>query len=177
MTTQLAPGRWLVTAGQNATFTARQFGRDVPGTIPILSGTIEVAENGQPTAIHGELDIGAIDTGIAKRDQDLRKPRLLDLDAHPKMTFRTGTVAVGDDGWRVTGYLTARGETAPIVGTVRIDGPGQHTATLTATTRVDRRDLRLRAPWFLIGRFIEVTVTARISNTVRETSPAVLAER
>ena len=35
-----------------------------------------------------ELDLNSLDTGISKRDADLRKPWLLDIDRHPVMTWR-----------------------------------------------------------------------------------------
>lgn len=40
----------------------------------------------------GSLHLGAIDTGNARRDKDLRKPKLLDLDHHPAMTFAADSI-------------------------------------------------------------------------------------
>ena len=80
---ELAAGRWTVDlANSSATFRVRSFGRTVTGSVPITEGAVEV-DGGRPTAITGSLDLSAIDTGNARRDSDLRKPRLLDLDHHP----------------------------------------------------------------------------------------------
>jgi polyisoprenoid-binding protein YceI len=170
MTTELSPGRWVIAAGSTASFGVGNFGRVVHGTVPILRGTLTVSGDGRLCAVHGELDLAAIDTGTAKRDLDLRKPRLLDLDAHPKMTFRADSIEATGIGWRVNGHLTARGRTAPITGEVRIDQAGGGQPALTATARLDRRLLGIRAPRFLIGRSIDITVTATVSNSVRETA-------
>jgi len=107
------------------------------------------------------LDLGAIDTGNARRDSDLRKPRLLDLDRHPAMAFAADTITASPAGWSVTGRLTARGTSVRLAGDVELshqDGP----TTLTAHTWLDRRTLGIRAPRILIGHEIDITVTATI---------------
>ena len=59
-----------------------------------------------------ELDLNSLDTGVAKRDADLRGPRLLDIDRHPVMTWRCARfVATGDGAWTAEGDLTVRGIT------------------------------------------------------------------
>jgi len=161
--TELAAGRWTVDpAYSTATFRVGNLGfATVTGTVPILRGTVEIGADGHPAAVTGELDLGAIDTGNPKRDKDLRAPKLLDLDRHPAMTFAADRVTVTGAGWSVTGRLTARGTTVPVSGDAGLasrDGA----VTLTARTRLDRRDFGVRAPRLLIGTRVEVTVTARI---------------
>ena len=110
----LATGRWMVDPAHSiATFRVGNLGRTVTGTVPITEGTVDIDGSGQPAAITGTLDLGAIDTGNARRDKDLRKPRLLDLDRHPTMTFAADTITASPTGWQVTGHLAARGNQRP----------------------------------------------------------------
>ena len=156
----LSTGRWTVDpAHSTATFRVGNLGRTVTGTVPVTEGTVVI--DGQHSAITGSLDLGAIDTGNARRDSDLRKPRFLDLDRHPAITFAADTITAAPAGWRVTGDLTARGTSARLDGEVEVSGQGR-SATVTARTQLDRRALGIRAPRILIGHAIDITVTATI---------------
>ena len=158
----LATGRWIVDpAHSTAAFRVGSLGRVVTGTVPITEGTVDIDGRGQPSAITGSLDLGAISTGNARRDSDLRKPRFLDLDRHPAITFAADTITAAPAGWRVTGDLTARGTSARLDGEVEVSGQGR-SATVTARTQLDRRALGIRAPRILIGHAIDITVTATI---------------
>jgi polyisoprenoid-binding protein YceI len=158
----LTAGQWTVdTTSSTATFRVGNLGRTVTGSVPIIGGTVEVDPDGRPTAIAGSLDLGSVDTGHARRDRDLRKPGLLDLDRHPTMTFSADAVGVSPEGWSVAGKLTARGVRVELIGDVRLsvlDG----SATLVARTRLDRRAIGVRAPRLMIGRQVDITVTATI---------------
>jgi polyisoprenoid-binding protein YceI len=159
---ELASGRWTVDlAHAVAAFRVSTLGRTVTGTVPIIDGVVDLAAGGLPTAITGSLDLGAINTGNARRDRDLRKPRFLDLDRHPTMTFAADSVTASQAGWSVAGRLTARGATVRVAGDVAVSGQDQ-SAALTAHTWLDRRILGVRAPRIMIGRRVDITVTAII---------------
>ncbi|MFC0110681.1 YceI family protein [Kibdelosporangium aridum] len=165
MTTALTmpTGTWIIAPGSSvATFVVGNLGRSVHGTVPIKEGTVEVGPDGSPTAVRGTLDLGAISTGHSRRDKDLRKPSLLDLDAYPTMTFKSHTVTATDAGWHVTGELGVRGMLAPIEGDVRSSIADDGTVLMVASAKFDRRHIALRAPRFLIGRIIDITITASV---------------
>ena len=160
---ELAAGRRTVDLAHSAaTFRASSLGRTVTGAVPVIEGVVEVADGGLPSAITGSLDLGAISTGNARRDRDLRKPRFLDLDRHPTMTFAADSVTASQAGWSVAGRLTARGATVRLAGDVEVSDQDRSTAALTTHTWLDRRILGIRAPRIMIGRRIDITVTATI---------------
>ena len=160
----LAAGQWKVDVEHStATFTVGNLGHTVTGTVPILDGTVEVGPDGLPSAIYGTLDLSAIATGISRRDKDLRKPNLLDLDRYPVSTFEADRMTASPGGWSVSGYLTARGTRTRLTGDVEISAQGQE-ATLTARTQLDRRAIGLRAPKLMIGHQVDITVTATIRH-------------
>src|SRR5262249_50217425 len=148
-------------ARSTATFRVSSLGRTVTGAVQIIEGVVDVADGGLPSSITGSLDLGAIDTGNARRDRDLRKPGFLDLDRHPTMTFAADSVTASQAGWSVAGRLTARGVTVSLSGDVEVSSQGR-SAALTARTCLDRRVLGIRAPKIMIGRSIDITVTATI---------------
>ena len=161
----LAAGRWTVDpAHSTATFRVGNLGRTVTGTVPVTEGTVVI--DGQHSAITGSLDLGAIETGNTRRDKDLRKPKFLDSDRYPAMTFTADAITIAPAGWRVAGQLTTRGTSVRLAGNVDVSGD-YTAATLTAHTRLDRRALGIRAPRIMIGHQIDITVTA----TIRLTAP------
>jgi polyisoprenoid-binding protein YceI len=161
-TPALAAGRWLVDPAQaTAAFRVSSFGRTVTGTVPVTHGAVEADGSGPPSAITGSLDLGLVATGNARRDTDLRKPKLLDLDRHPTMTFTADSVTAGPGGWRVTGRLTVRDTVLAVAGDAEVT-VGERSATVTARAKLDRRSLGIRAPRIMIGRTVDVTVTATL---------------
>ena len=159
----LAAGTWQADlARSTASLRVGTLGRTAAGTVPITEGTVEIGTDGQLLAVRGTLNLSGIDTGVPKRDLDLRKPRLLDLDAHPTMTFTSTAIEASDDGWRVTGTLTARGVSTPLTGTAQVSFVDGSAAELTAAARLDRRTLGIRAPGIMIGKFVDITVSATI---------------
>lgn len=163
-TRTLAAGMWRADLTRStASFQVGNLGRKAHGTVPVTAGSVEIGEDGQLRGVHGTLDLGGIDTGIAKRDLDLRKPGLLDLDRHPTMTFTATSCRPAEHGWNVTGTLQARGRTTELSGVVELSTVNGETV-MTATARLDRRTLGIRAPRFMIGAFVDITVTAVISR-------------
>ncbi|MGH3387221.1 MAG: YceI family protein [Nocardioidaceae bacterium] len=158
----LIAGCWQVDADHStATFTVRNFGRPIRGSVPVIAGIVEIGADGLPSAVEASLDLSGIQTGHPRRDKDLRRPGLLDLDNHPEMTFTADTFS----GWRVEGDLAARGTSTRVAGTVEPADAGlDGSATLRASTRFDRRSLGVRAPRVIIGRVIDVEVVARMTR-------------
>jgi polyisoprenoid-binding protein YceI len=58
------------------------------------------------------IEAASIDTGVDKRDADLRGAGFLDAELHPQLTFRSRHIEpAGADRYRVIGDLTIRGIT------------------------------------------------------------------
>ncbi|WP_342374560.1 YceI family protein [Myxococcus stipitatus] len=97
----------------------------VHGRFERVAGVLRVDAE-QPT--QGEVEVTAetasIYTGAPDRDAHLRSADFLDAEAAPKLTFRsTGTESTGGAGFRLSGELTIRNVTKPVVFEAR------HTAT------------------------------------------------
>jgi polyisoprenoid-binding protein YceI len=154
----LRSGRWVVDIGTaTATFAVRNLGRTVLGSVPVRSGSIVVGPGGELESVTGTVELAALATDKARRDRDLRKPRLLDLDAHPLATFTSDTVWATADGCSVRGTFIARGRSIPLDFAVSVDGDAW-----VGTACFDRKALGVKAPSVFIGRTVTVTVRARL---------------
>lgn len=134
--------------------------KTVRGRIPIREAWVAGPGRGRATVVGATLDLAALDTGHVRRDADLRKPRLLDAERYPTLTFDSSTVSEDGDHWSVTGTLTGCGHCTAITLLATATEHDDGTMHIHATTRFDRRDLGITAPRFLIGRDVQVTIDA-----------------
>ncbi|MGY1814881.1 YceI family protein [Blastococcus sp. SYSU D00820] len=169
MTAGLRPapvaGRWSVSDSRTrVTFTVGNLGRPVHGSVAVVWGEVEVAPTGAPVSARAEFDLGTIDTGIARRDADLRAPRFLDIDRHPVMSWSADRFRAEEDGaWTAVGTLRLRGESAPLAVTGRpelADG----VLRIRATAQLDRTAVGIRAPRVLVGRLVTIEVDAVLAQ-------------
>jgi polyisoprenoid-binding protein YceI len=100
--------------------------------------------------ISAEIEVDSIDTGLADRDAHLRSADFFDAARFPRMTFEGRSIArVDDERYRVTGDLTIRGTTRPVVLDVEFGGRardpwGNERTGFVAHTHVDRREFGLQ---------------------------------
>lgn len=162
----VAGGTWTVCDSRTrVTFAVRNFGRWMHGSVACRWGAVEVDGSGAPARVAAELDLDSVDTGIAKRDADLRKPWLLDVDRHPAMTWTADRFTPGDDGrWTADGVLEVRGSSAPLTVTGQPEMLSDGWVRVRATASFDRAAVGIRAPRLLIGRMVEIQVDAWLSR-------------
>ncbi len=152
---------WRVSDSRTrVTFTVRGMGGLVHGSVACNWGELDVDPAGAPVRVRAELDLNSLVTGIAKRDADLRKPRFLDTDRHPTMTWSADRFRSGAAGeWVADGELRVRGTSAPltVAGTPEADGAA---VRVRAQAVLDRAAVGIRAPRLLIGRTVRISVEA-----------------
>ena len=163
----LAAGTWAVSDSRTrVTFHVGNLGRQAHGSVACSWGELRLDGDGRPVAVRAELDLNSLDTGIAKRDADLRKPRLLDIDRHPTMSWSADRFASADDGsWTAEGTLGVRGTAAPlsVVGTAEADGSWLR---VRARGELDRRSVGIRAPSLVIGRTVTIELEVWLTPAV-----------
>lgn len=118
----------------------------VRGRFTSFRGEIHVADVPEDSSVAVEIDAGSISTAEEQRDAHLRSPDFLDVERYPLITFRSTSVQPHDDGrWSVTGDLTIRDVTRPVVLEVTFDGAtvtpwGDERVGFSASTEIDRED-------------------------------------
>ena len=128
-------------------FKVRHFVSKVGGRFTKFDGTIEIDRaNPSASAVNLTIDATSIDTGNANRDKDLNSSNFFDTAKFPQITFTSTKIAAkGKDVYEVTGDLTMRGMTKPVVLTVAAngfasDGRGGQKAGFDVTGKLNRKD-------------------------------------
>lgn len=130
-------GRWEIDPVHSAiTVFARHLGlARVRGRVNEFSGEIEIAAPVEHSTVHARLQAASIDTGSKMRDDHLRSPDFLHVDAHPVIEYAGAGVTPHSGGqWTVTGRLTLRGVTqaVPLELSYLGSGPDQWGGTRAA---------------------------------------------
>jgi len=129
-------------------------------------------------SVTAHIQTASISTGNDRRDNDLRT-NYLAADSFPEIAFTSTRVErVAPDRLRITGDLTIRGITHPVVldadvGGVLATPRGRRTA-FSATTSIKRQDYGISLNRFMEGAQIvgdEVRITIDVEATERATTP------
>ena len=121
------------------------------------------------SSVVAHIDASSIDTGMEARDAHLRSSDFFDTEANPELTFRSTSIEARGDSFKITGDLTIRGETKPIVLDAEIAGvvpnmQGGRRAAFNATTKISRKawgltwNVALESGGFLVGDEIKITL-------------------
>jgi polyisoprenoid-binding protein YceI len=120
----------------------------VRGTFDKVAGNVTLDDK-DPTKSNVELTIDAstINTHEPKRDAHLKSPDFFDVAKTPNITFKSTKIdKAGKGKFKVTGDLTMRGVTKPVV--LNVEGPtpevknpmGKLVRGVVATGKINRKD-------------------------------------
>ncbi len=149
----------------------------VRGRFTKFSGTLRVDEHHPDlSGVDVDIEAASIDTGVADRDAHLRSADFLDVDNHPRITFRStaveGAYKKEGDRFRVAGDLEIRGQALPVTLDVTFAGIGkdpwgQQRSGFEARTEIDRREWGLKwnqaleAGGVLVANSVKIEIEAQ----------------
>lgn len=146
----------------------------VRGRFGAFRGTVQLdPEDITRSTVEVEIDAASIDTGTADRDNHLRSADFFDVEAFPKLTFKSTRIEhLGGERYAVTGPLTIRGVEREVTlnaeyGGLAKDPWGNQRALFTATGSIDRREFGLKwnqaleAGGVLVGERVELELEAQ----------------
>ena len=170
----------LDTAHSSATFAVRHMMiTTVRGSFNITDGKIVFdPANPAAAAVEATLDVASVNTGVADRDNHLRSADFFDAANHPTIVFKSTSVKpTGENTAEITGDLTIRGTTCPVVLKTEFLGQGKGMdgktrAGFVATTKINREDWGLT--WNVMLEAGGVLVSKEVS--IELDIQAVLAE-
>ncbi|WP_019146841.1 YceI family protein [Timonella senegalensis] len=138
------------TTHTSAGFTVRHAGiSKVRGTVPVVSASIDVAENFLDSKVTAELDARGVNTGSADRDGHLQSADFFNVDVHPTWTFKsTSITASGSNEFVVNGDLTINGVTKSVPLEVEFTGTatdpfGNKRAAFEGQLEISRKEFGL----------------------------------
>lgn len=148
---------------------------EVTGTFKEFEGTVTTStEDFSDARIDVSITSASINTGHPDRDAHLRSPDFFDAEHHPVVTFTsTKSSAKGKGGLEITGDLTIRGITKPVVLDATFKGKavspyGHMIAAFKATATINRKEwglqwnAALETGGFLVGEEIELTLNVEV---------------
>lgn len=141
------PAAWTFDRNHSElTFSIRHLVSRVRGQFNRWSGTVTGdLDNWEAASVTVDIDGASIDTNNDNRDSDLRGPEFFDVANHPTITFRSSRIERNGERVRLTGDLTIRGITHPVVlegsfnGTTR-DQRGRTRAGFEVSGTINRKD-------------------------------------
>lgn len=115
-----------------------------------VAGTIVVAEDPSASRVEVVIKTASVDSRDANRDGHIRSGDFLDVETYPEMTFRSTAIT---PAWEITGDLTIRDTTKPVVLQTEYLGTfkspmGPTVAAFSASTTINREafDITWNAP-------------------------------
>lgn len=141
-------------ARSNITFRLSHMLGKVNGKFTKFDGKIDIdREHPQQSSVVVKIQVGSIDTGIAKRDTHLRSAEFFNVAKYAEITFKSRSVKqTGPESGDILGDLTMHGVTRPITLHVKLASPLKEGAS-TPRTRwevtsdpIKRRDFGLMFP-------------------------------
>lgn len=143
-----AKGTWKIDASHTSVgFVARHLMlTKVRGRFTDVEGQLTIGPTLEESGVEVHIKSESIDTGSKDRDEHLRSPDFLDVDTYPELVFKSTQVELtGDTTLKVTGDLTVRDQTRPVVLEVEYEGSrpdlwGGTRASFSARTRINRED-------------------------------------
>jgi polyisoprenoid-binding protein YceI len=143
----------------------------VHGRFKTWTGLLQVDEaNPGASRVEVEIDAASIETKEQQRDDHLRSPDFLDAAKFPKIKFvGTGVEKVNSERYKVTGNLTIRDVTKPVVLDTEYFGRtkdpwGGERIGFSAKTSIDRKEyglvfnVPLEGGGVLVGDKVEITL-------------------
>lgn len=144
----------------------------VRGAFHNVTGTVYLDEKDiSKSRVEATIDTTTLDTREPKRDAHLKSADFLDVANFPTMSFKSIKVETAGEGkLRVTGDLTIRGVTKPVV--LEVEGPtpeikdpwGNTRRGATAKTKINRFDYgvswnkTLDTGGLVVGETVEITI-------------------
>jgi polyisoprenoid-binding protein YceI len=164
-----APGDWKIDpAHSTVDFVGRHLMvSKVRGRFADLDGVIHVAENPAESSVEVTIQTASVDSRDPQRDAHLRSAELFDVEQYPTITFRSTKVEGEGAEWKVTGALTIKDVTKPVVLDVEYTGAvtdpwGGVRAGFEASTEINREDwgvnwnMALEAGGWLVSKKIRI---------------------
>jgi polyisoprenoid-binding protein YceI len=142
----------------------------VKGHFGGAEGALVIAEEPTQSTARVAIATASIDTGVEQRDQHLKSPDFLEVEAYPEITFTSSSFEhVEDERWDLRGDLTIHGVTRPVTLETEYNGQTQDPwggtrAFFSAETRIDREEwglswnVALETGGWLVGKEIKIAI-------------------
>ena len=151
-------------------FSARHLGMmTVRGYFDELSAIADIdPDHPEAASVEVTISTASVRTNNGVRDNDLRSSNFLEVEKYPEIKFKSTSVEPSGDHFKLTGDLTIKETTHPVVLDVvrygEFNDPGMmgHRIAYGATAKINRKDFGLSFSMMLDGRLVvseEIQIT------------------
>jgi len=167
---QAAPVDYMLDPAASSVAFETDFGPDlITGAIPLLAADVVLDfDQLRNCTVAVALDVTGATASFPFAAQALKGPKVLDAASHPQLTFQSTSVAPSGEAAAVSGNLTIRGVTRPVIFLARISRPagsseGDFThLTVRLTGAVNRSDFGATGWLDMVGDEVRIIITAQI---------------
>jgi polyisoprenoid-binding protein YceI len=124
------------------------------------------------STVNVTIDVTTVDTGVTRRDDDLKSAKFFDVAKFPTATFVSTSVSKSGSGLTVAGNLTLHGVTKPVV--LQVDAPTGPVSGMdkkphsgfSATTTLKRTDFGIATgfPTTVVGDDVALTIDLDVAK-------------
>lgn len=139
------------------------------GSFSTVAGTITVdRDNLEKSKVEATIDVGSVNTADEKRNTHLKSPDFFDVAKFPSMKFvSTSWKKTGEDTYDVTGNLTIKDVTKPVVLKTKVLGFGEgmggtQVSGWEVTGAIKKSEFGLAGP-AMLGKVLGDDVTINIA--------------
>ena len=153
-------------------FSWNHFGFSTPsGNFSDIQGKI-VVDNDKPaqSSVNVTIPLSSLNTNVGALDEHLKGADFFDAAKYPNITFKSTQVqALGQNKYKITGHLTIKDVTKPVVLDAVLNKQAEHpmsklaTIGFNATTSFDRSAFNVGAYVPNVGDKITVNITTEAS--------------
>lgn len=153
-------------------FTWNHFGFSTPsGNFSDIQGNIQI-DNAKPanSSVDITIPLSSLNTNVKALDEHLKGADFFDAAKYPNITFKSTKVqAMGKNKYKITGNLTVKNVTKPVVLDAVLNKQGEHPMTkaqsigFNATTSFNRSAFGVGAYVPNVGDKITVNITTEAS--------------
>ncbi len=147
---------------------------NVKGMFKDFTGTVVVDNNAIQEA-KGTIQTKSVDTGVERRDGDLRSANFFEIEKYPTITFQSKRVEKKGGETLLIGDFTMHGVTKELSLPVKLAGPikdpfGNTRIGLQAKTKLNRRDFGLtygkvlETGGLVVGDEVEIEINAEATK-------------
>jgi polyisoprenoid-binding protein YceI len=131
----------------------------VEGTFGGLKTEIQFDENNLVgSSIFASVEVNSIETGVALRNKDLReKPEWFEAEKYPQITIKSKKIEKVGSGFQLTGELTMKGVTKPVVMPFSFTPVGNGGLFMSKFT-INREDFGLGKPGGPVGDEVSISL-------------------
>ena len=175
---KIAPVKWAVDkAHSSIKFTVTHMViSEVEGSFKIFDGTVEHTKDDFSDAkINFSIDVNSVNTDNENRDKHLKSDDFFNAEKFPAMKFEgTSLTPAGGNKYKLTGNLTIRDVTKPVVFDVTFGGIAKsqrgNKAGFKATATINRFDYNLKwsaateAGGLVVSKDVAITVNVELNE-------------